>query len=829
MLTKYNSSQDVIERLKKLPAYEYYRLIVDGRFLEKEDGWLGYAKREDNSLRHALIALRVALSFIHQSPNSLIICEIHSKATYKTGQLNPTTSPGKFRYSEISYSLIKNNELSAGNLSKKGLNELHGKITLNSENNACIAIIEERIQANNIDSFNEQLLALNNIKIENLDTFWNEILDKDLLLYYRAPKPTLIRTLLEKYLDEYNRNINLLKDNDEILSEIAKLIQNIEQLHPFADGNCRTCYILLQYLLIKNGFMPTMLYNPNQFDGYSIEELVSEIKTGIEYTEELINNSQSNIYNYTTKKNYQEISVENQKFINNVIEEENILALFVKNNLSFPPDYISPIDSINRKADKLLINIDEILSNKKPIEIFFDLIKNNSSILYSTRCLFTIEDLISCRLKTDCNNPIATLCLIYLSVYQRKDLNFFHAAFSNIKNSHFVQNTTGITTVKQFLAAINEINNLSLTEYTYLKSELDQLLKLTESFESDKIDLNNETFIPTINSIAEEKINLIKKNENYQENLLHIEANKRNFLNNSILITQGTQENHFIFYTVNIEKKNIDYAYPSVDKFFIQQSEHLEITPEGGTKLYRVYHLEEYNNDEKKRFLSTFFTKEEIETLLKPPKLEMKKTLEAIDPINVARPDTILENKTSRAFDEKKDTRDLSPSIQQPKASEIPQVSRSSSPAASSDVPLGVSEFFSRKTSVQSLSQASVAPPKKETIKPPAPQKNPHNIDNLNIAKKNTGEKFPIDAYNNLISTGFSDDDLLTIKNPWTLHHMLENSQVIKNMIDDLQDPELKKQKREELSSSEPAQLIDSLEAYNTKNELNNDGTSISP
>ena len=89
------------------------------------------------------------------------------------------------------------------------------------------------------------------------------------------------------YIKKYQDGIKQAENNSERkLDVIINFIQSLEQLHPFGDGNCRTfVMLLLNRELIKNGFQPTMMSNPNQFDLFSINELKNEVKKGWEYAQ----------------------------------------------------------------------------------------------------------------------------------------------------------------------------------------------------------------------------------------------------------------------------------------------------------------------------------------------------------------------------------------------------------------------------------------------------------------------------------------------------------------------------------------------------------------
>lgn len=68
----------------------------------------------------------------------------------------------------------------------------------------------------------------------------------------------------------------------ERLEVIVHTCQTLEQLHLFSDANMRTVYLLLNKMLMDNGFPPTVLDEPNTIDFYSVGEIISLIKSGWE-------------------------------------------------------------------------------------------------------------------------------------------------------------------------------------------------------------------------------------------------------------------------------------------------------------------------------------------------------------------------------------------------------------------------------------------------------------------------------------------------------------------------------------------------------------------
>lgn len=89
---------------------------------------------------------------------------------------------------------------------------------------------------------------------------------------------------LQKLIDAYEAKMASLPLNDryERLKTIVQFIHIAEINHPFQDGNCRTiCTCLLNRELIRHGFAPTLLWDPNYLDLLSTEEIMLEALEGM--------------------------------------------------------------------------------------------------------------------------------------------------------------------------------------------------------------------------------------------------------------------------------------------------------------------------------------------------------------------------------------------------------------------------------------------------------------------------------------------------------------------------------------------------------------------
>lgn len=107
-----------------------------------------------------------------------------------------------------------------------------------------------------------------------------------------------IESRVNHLLSRFNRCISSSIHPHEKLFFIISLIQDLEQLHPFTDGNCRTLVFFLNYLLISNGFPPTILHNMNEIDGLSRQELFDSVLRGMKNTFHLA--EKKTLYGYST-------------------------------------------------------------------------------------------------------------------------------------------------------------------------------------------------------------------------------------------------------------------------------------------------------------------------------------------------------------------------------------------------------------------------------------------------------------------------------------------------------------------------------------------------
>lgn len=129
---------------------------------------------------------------------------------------------------------------------------------------------------------------------EDLDQFKADLLDTDLdeavpkvavdkkaLLFRGEMSKQSLDSGIGHFLGLYARRCQADPQGKNQVRHITELCQNLEQFHPFPDGNCRSFgIILLNHLLARHGLPLSMLEDPNWFDGWSLDELVAKVKEG---------------------------------------------------------------------------------------------------------------------------------------------------------------------------------------------------------------------------------------------------------------------------------------------------------------------------------------------------------------------------------------------------------------------------------------------------------------------------------------------------------------------------------------------------------------------
>lgn len=288
--------------LVQYPASELYRLPVDGRFHAKEQGWKQYEERQPGCLKAAFDGLAYAISNIENTHLTVkFVKELHKIVMTNVKDLKEGTIPGKIRTSkEIVGFYMPPHVITQAGL-KDLFDYMHDQTIYEKMQGSWIGPAADekfadqsmlRRTAKSIDP--DRSLCHETIKFNYMTN--TELAKKHFALtqdndfnHYLAPHSDKVKDDLKQAIQKYNQDIKTTTNEDEKLNIIVDLVWTCDHIHPFMDGNIRTfAVLLLNRLLLQNGFPPVTLMDPNKFDCHSKKELVAEVKIGMKNSLALI-------------------------------------------------------------------------------------------------------------------------------------------------------------------------------------------------------------------------------------------------------------------------------------------------------------------------------------------------------------------------------------------------------------------------------------------------------------------------------------------------------------------------------------------------------------
>ncbi|MCS5711875.1 Fic family protein [Candidatus Berkiella aquae] len=348
LLNQVKTAQNVDEFARKLfehfPVESFWRFNVDG-VKQSKDSWVGFEKREPGYLQGMQDAWIVMLKEIGSPITNEMLLHYHGIATHPVTMENLTPAhKGQWRTKDVYFDLIKTNSTVAGIVTLLNRLEAGDENFVLARDNLTVA---DEMELEELDLFNSH--TFNKLYQEHLDycvrryglereksdtpdyvkrrlaefvfnscyTFRTqhqsvyEISSDDAVIEEKQltePLDILMQQKSEHILRRYHKLITLCHDGEQKLRIIIETIQQLEQLHPFKDGNCRLfVMIMLNKLLIENGFPPCMLHDPNCFDAFTVDELTLEVIKGMQtfqaYTQGLVNDLDSHSLGQSTQLN----------------------------------------------------------------------------------------------------------------------------------------------------------------------------------------------------------------------------------------------------------------------------------------------------------------------------------------------------------------------------------------------------------------------------------------------------------------------------------------------------------------------------------------------
>ena len=306
------SSQEALADFKlHYPAQEQWRLLVDGiqyanlvntdwliddTIKSKSHAWVNYESREPGCITGFFLAWYYCMQEIETHPE----------------------------YTEITVGFIKNlHRLINVDVQNEDLtyqDNLPGEFRTVDDENFCFNILStcnHRYTQEGLDdlvnAIHENVLPNAQFPKVNIRGLTQLPEGTIRIIKYHPPRPhskpversssssSLLRAFFEdqvqKILSNYNKNITLAIADDDKLKIIGQTVEALERTHPFVDTNGRVFVnLLLNYLLIKEGFPPVTLIEPNVFDAFANH--VDVLKNGIANTLDIYNGNK-NLFGFT--------------------------------------------------------------------------------------------------------------------------------------------------------------------------------------------------------------------------------------------------------------------------------------------------------------------------------------------------------------------------------------------------------------------------------------------------------------------------------------------------------------------------------------------------
>lgn len=98
----------------------------------------------------------------------------------------------------------------------------------------------------------------------------------------RAMSTEEVQDALGQILATYKERIARARNREEVFDSIAQFSQSLARLHPFEDANTRTNMLLLNKLLVENGFPPSIVHDPKHFYLNTLESWKVKILEGMD-------------------------------------------------------------------------------------------------------------------------------------------------------------------------------------------------------------------------------------------------------------------------------------------------------------------------------------------------------------------------------------------------------------------------------------------------------------------------------------------------------------------------------------------------------------------
>lgn len=269
---------------------EFWRLFIDAN--RQQVGPLGFDQKEPGYLKSLQSAFDFALKRIDQPLTADFLIQLHdqsvkyTKTTYH-GTLEEKSEPVEIRQNfdmglrnhGTEFGIIPTGENK--NITEAGLAEILNRIA-NGERFVLMIASGDNAKGYYIKNTN----IPKPVTPQYIDEIYTRLTSEpNVEATLSVPNESVneLKAKMTRHINNYNTAIANAADEDQKIFAIAELVHNLEDDHSFTDANCRTFVLeLLPILLMKEGFPPSILTNPNRFDLYSVTELVEEVRAGFQ-------------------------------------------------------------------------------------------------------------------------------------------------------------------------------------------------------------------------------------------------------------------------------------------------------------------------------------------------------------------------------------------------------------------------------------------------------------------------------------------------------------------------------------------------------------------
>lgn len=311
--------------LAKYPRRELWRLVVDGIMHKEEKGWKEYAEREPGSFPAMLDGLAAAITDLQSTQLSIDdLIHLHQVCTHRVDRLNAAHSE-EFRDEDTDVSF----GLSSKEVTVEGVEELLNFILRASNSRGtypCLSLKDKHEEYLSYCPEANKNWLIKKLKNKDIRQIAREFVFPISLGIYKFVAPeggNKLTKRVQAAIDDYQFNIMLAYNLDDKLLAIVTFIYELEHLHPFGDANTRTFVnLLLNRLLLQNGFPPATFENPNRFGRMSIPQLVKEVKQAIQNTEEIILGRQD-LFGFSSSDIPLDQQIEYNFFVVNLVDAIN--------------------------------------------------------------------------------------------------------------------------------------------------------------------------------------------------------------------------------------------------------------------------------------------------------------------------------------------------------------------------------------------------------------------------------------------------------------------------------------------------------------------------